>query len=612
MLLSALLRCAPVAAWYLPGLAPAEYSKHDSVPVYVNRLSSSTQSLLGLDYYDERLHFCQPADGPVKVAGSLGAILMGDRLYTSAFDVRMLDEAACTFGCTADYMPADVDFLAKLIDEKYRQHWLIDGLPVVGRTVGSNGVVYAQAGFPLGELREDNSVLFYNHLAITLEYHDKNELFRVVGAFVEPSARQADGSPYTCSTENPAVLERGGSGAQTVALSYSVQWTRSDVAWATRWDHYLHGPRPKVNWFTLINSTLIAASFSAVCVLSFMRILRRDISAYNELSLDPDDITLERGWKLVAGDVFRAPRASLLHAALIGTGTQIVAALGLTLALATLGLVSPASRGSFPTALLLLGSLLSGLGGYVSARVYKTWGGSRWKQNLVLTPALVPLLAFLVFVVSDLLLAAHGASNAVPFGSIVAVALIWALISAPLSIAAGILGFKRALVYAPTRRVNTIARLEPPRPWYARTLFMMLTGGAVPFLVFSFQLKYVFSAIWLDRFFYMFGFLALCAAGALILSSMVGLLALYVLLVNEFYHWQWPVFCVSGAPAIYVFAYAMWYLTHALSLESKTGVLLYCAYSMLLALFCFLGLGAVGSLVAYFMVRILYDSIKNE
>jgi hypothetical protein len=50
--------------------------------------------LIGIDdYYAPEFHFCQPEGGPQKVSESLGSILFGDRIFTSAFDVRLTIQA---------------------------------------------------------------------------------------------------------------------------------------------------------------------------------------------------------------------------------------------------------------------------------------------------------------------------------------------------------------------------------------------------------------------------------------------------------------------------------------------------------------------------------------
>lgn len=80
------------SAFYLPGVAPNDYADGDSVPLYVNSLvpmsNQGVRTLLAYDYYDKRFHFCQPEGGPEPRPESLGSVLFGDRIYTSAFQVR--------------------------------------------------------------------------------------------------------------------------------------------------------------------------------------------------------------------------------------------------------------------------------------------------------------------------------------------------------------------------------------------------------------------------------------------------------------------------------------------------------------------------------------------
>lgn len=51
-------------------------------------LNQGVRSLIAYDYYDKRFHFCQPEGGPEPRPESLGSILFGDRIFTSAFQVR--------------------------------------------------------------------------------------------------------------------------------------------------------------------------------------------------------------------------------------------------------------------------------------------------------------------------------------------------------------------------------------------------------------------------------------------------------------------------------------------------------------------------------------------
>lgn len=114
---------------------------------------------------------------------------------------------------------------------------------------------------------------------------------------------------------------------------------------------------------------------------------------------------------------------------------------------ALFGLLSPANRGFLATAILLIYTVFGFIGGYVSARVYKSFGGEAWKRNIVLTPVLVPGVIFCTFFLLNLFVWAKGSSGAVPFTTMLALVLIWFVISVPLSIAGSWLGFKQRVCF---------------------------------------------------------------------------------------------------------------------------------------------------------------------
>ena len=106
----------------------------------------------------------------------------------------------------------------------------------------------------------------------------------------------------------------------------------------------------------------------------------------------------------------------------------------LVLFIACLGFLSPANRGAlgnaFITIIITRNVYISGttavtlfvlLGtpaGYTSARLYKTFGGERWKTNVLLTAFLVSGTIFAMFFVMNLILWGEGSSAAVPFTTI--------------------------------------------------------------------------------------------------------------------------------------------------------------------------------------------------
>lgn len=100
------------------------------------------------------------------------------------------------------------------------------------------------------------------------------------------------------------------------------------------------------------------------------------------------------------------------------------------------------------TAILLISALFGAIGGYVSARVYKVFGGEAWKRNIIMTPLLIPGFIFGTFFFLNLFVWAKGSSGAVPFGTMLALVLIWFVISVPLSVVGSWVGFKQAVGYA--------------------------------------------------------------------------------------------------------------------------------------------------------------------
>ena len=127
-----------------------------------------------------------------------------------------------------------------------------------------------------------------------------------------------------------------------------------------------------------------------------LRALHRDISRYNQLET-AEEAQEESGWKLVHGDVFRAPGAFGTLSVFVGTGFQLVGMMCVTLVFAVLGFLSPANRGGLMTAMLMLYVIMGIVNGYVSARLYKMFKGTDWKLNTVKAAFLFPSVVFTVF-----------------------------------------------------------------------------------------------------------------------------------------------------------------------------------------------------------------------
>ncbi|KAI9886379.1 MAG: hypothetical protein M1823_001833 [Watsoniomyces obsoletus] len=623
------------SAFYLPGVAPTTYAKGDRVPLNVNRLTPdvgpgnpSLHSVFSFDYYHPAFRFCEPEGGAKHVSESLGSILFGDRILTSAYELRMLQDETCKAVCGEQKFDAEAaQFVNSRILEAYNLNWLVDGLPAAQLVVDpSTHTEFFIPGFLLGVEGEREDYL-NNHVDIRIDYHEvSGNRFRVVGVEVEPSSRKnakalSDGKADCADDATKLVLSE--TDDTPVTWTYSVTWRPSAQAWATRWDKYLHVIDPRIHWLSLINSTVIVIVLTGLVAAILLRVLRKDIARYNRLdriNLDDlsgtsaaldDGVQEDSGWKLVHGDVFRSPSRPLALSVFLGNGAQLFVMTGLTIAFALLGFLSPSNRGFLGTTAVLLYTLLGFVGGYVSARVYKTFGGELWTQNIILTPLLVPGIVFATFFVLNLFLWAKQSSGAVPFSTMLLIIGIWFAISVPLSAAGSWIGFKQPPFPAPVR-TNQIPRQIPTPATYLRPIPSMLLAGILPFFAIFVELRFIMSSIWFSKVYYMFGFLFICYGLMVLTCAAVTILTIYFLLCSENYHWQWRAFFTAGASALYVFLNALIYWVRNVSLGGLAGNVLYLGYSALISFLFFILTGTIGFFASWAFVQRIYSSIKID
>ena len=75
----------------------------------------------------------------------------------------------------------------------------------------------------------------------------------------------------------------------------------------------------------------------------------------------------------------------------------------------------------------------------------------------------------------------------------------------------------------------------------------MVVGGILPFGAVFIELYFIMSSVWLQRFYYVFGFLALVLLILLITCAEMAIVLCYFQLCNENYLWQWRAFFNTGS-----------------------------------------------------------------
>ncbi|OBA19053.1 endosomal P24A protein precursor [Metschnikowia bicuspidata var. bicuspidata NRRL YB-4993] len=630
LILSLLLWTGLVSAFYLPGVAPTNYAEGDSIKLFVNHLTPSSNHMASFkskgkskvtvysyDYYYPKFKFCKPKDGPKKQLESLGAIIFGDRIFDSPFEINMLKEVNCQALCLSPYSKVDSVFVNRNIRAGYSHNWIVDGLPAARHvTERRTNTDFYSPGFPIGSVDDEEQPHLHNHYIIHIEYHKRNENnFRVVGVVVEAASLDRNGideskaSPeQLCDADLPPVTLSNVKDSN-VLFTYSVKFVESETAWATRWDKYLHVYDPKIQWVSLINFSVVVVILAIIMAHILVSTLKNDIIKYNEINLD-DDVAYESGWKLAYGDVFRSPSNRMLLSVLVGSGTQIFCMILVTIVFALFGLLSPSNRGALSTFMFILFIFFGIISSYVSGYIYRFFGGENWKLNLILTPTVVPGILFGVFAFLNFFLIHVNSSGAIPVGTMAAIIVIWFLISLPLSVVGSIWQSKRSTLSVPVR-TNQIPRQIPPQHWYLRTVPAMIMCGLFPFGSIAVELYFIYSSLWFNRIYYMFGFLFFCFVLMVLTTGLISVLSIYYTLCSENYKWQWKSIFVGGGCSLYVFVHSLFFIGDE-AFANFTSLVLFVGYSGVISFLVFLVCGAVGFLSNLFFVRKIYSQIKID
>jgi hypothetical protein len=115
----------------------------------------------------------------------------------------------------------------------------------------------------------------------------------------------------------------------------------------------------QIHWFSIINSLMIVLFLTGMVAMIMMRTLHADVRRYREMAENAEEAQEETGWKLVHGDVFRAPSHPMLLAVSVGNGVQVFAMTVVTMIFAVLGFLSPANRGALMTAMVRLSLIIN-------------------------------------------------------------------------------------------------------------------------------------------------------------------------------------------------------------------------------------------------------------
>ena len=404
-------------------------------------------------------------------------------------------------------------------------------------------------------------------------------------------------------------------------LSYSVRWTETDVTLAgrmMRYAQYSFLPQSfEIHWLSIINSFVLVLLLTAFLAIILMRVLKNDLSKYARSAEDLEDDEEETGWKLVHGDVFRLPPNVSIFCAYVGTGVQLLSLSFFMLVLAVMNMFYPGNRGAMYTAAIVLYALTAGTAGFISAHLYCRLRGSeesRWAWNLLLSATLFPLPLFCMFCFLNTVAIAYNSQAALPFGTILVIAVIWALVTLPLNVIGGIMGrnMAKGKDFGAPCGTNQLPREIPAAPSYRQGPCQVFMAGFLPFSAIYIELHYIFASVWGHKLYTLYGILFIAFLMLLIVTSFITIALSYFQLAIEDHRWWWRSFLSGGSTGLFVYAYCFFYYFGRSGMFGFMQTSFFFGYMLVASYAAAIMLGTVGFLSSLVFVRRIYQAIKCD
>ncbi|XP_075492942.1 transmembrane 9 superfamily member 3-like [Primulina tabacum] len=563
-----------------------KYKLGDPVPLYANKVGPFNNPSETYRYFD--LPFCSP-DGVKDKSEALGEVLNGDRLVGAPYKLDFLADKEPEIICKRKLSKKQVAEFRSAVAKEYYFQMYYDDLPLWGF---------------IGKIDKDGKADPNDHKYYLFK-HLHFEIFFNKDRVIEINAR-ADSNALVDLTEDREI---------DVDFMYSVKWKETEVTFENRMEKYssssTHSRHLEIHWFSIINSCVTVLLLTGFLATILMRVLKNDFVKYAHDEETADDQE-ETGWKNIHGDVFRFPKYKSLLAASLGCGSQLFTLTTFIFVLALVGVFYPYNRGALFTALVVIYALTSGIAGYTAASFYCQLEGTNWVRNLLLAGGLFCGPLFLTFCFLNTVAITYHATAALPFGTIVVIFLIWALITSPLLVLGGIAGKNSKAEFQAPCRTTKYPREIPPLPWYRGTLPQMAMAGFLPFSAIYIELYYIFASVWGHRIYTIYSILFIVFIILLIVTAFITVALTYFQLAAEDHKWWWRSFACGGSTGLFIYGYCLYYYNARSEMSGFMQTSFFFGYMACVCYAFFLMLGTVGFRAALFFVRHIYRSIKCE
>jgi transmembrane 9 superfamily protein 2/4 len=220
-------------------------------------------------------------------------------------------------------------------------------------------------------------------------------------------------------------------------------------------------------------------------------------------------------------------------------------------------------------------------------------------------------LGFGVMFVLNLINWGLGASDAVPFTTLVLLIFLWAGISVALCVLGASFAFHNEPITFPVT-TGKLLREVPEQRWYYAPPFSLIVPGLVPFIISCLELKFVLENLWLGMVYYVFGFLAIVFVLWAYTCALTAIVMVYYQLAYEDWRWWWRAFLVPSGCGVFPALYCIMYYYTMLDVQSWTGAFIYFGYMGVFVVAYVLTAGCIGLGACLLFTRKIYSSIRID
>jgi transmembrane 9 superfamily protein 2/4 len=250
------------------------------------------------------------------------------------------------------------------------------------------------------------------------------------------------------------------------------------------------------------------------------------------------------------------------------------------------------------------------ISGFVSTFIYKNNGGRDWLFNCLVTAFLFPLIAIMVLGIIRILMSFEKSSAGFKISEMALLCLLWLFVSSPLVFVGSMINLMGRIIKYPCK-INSLPTAIGKKPWYLHLKYISWFTGFIPFFTFFIEFVYLLKSLWMYQVNYLASFLSLSLIFAIIITSEISIIYVFINLCYGDYKWWWKSFFISASPALYVLIYSFIYFFY-LGLTRLSAIIVYFLIMFLITIVVALVLGSCGTLLTFWFIYYIYSKIKID